>query len=130
MANNDEITIIRIKDINAILEDKLIEVISSFENNISTPTWFKLKLENLTENDLWENEYLMRYDAWIDKMNNKKWKIEDIKTTGSSLEIKLKLSGRSNFSELLSILLVLEVDFMSNFWGDLQRLLRFDIKVI
>ncbi len=99
-----------ITDADNALGSKLIEIINSIENNSLVPTWFRLKLENLTDDDLWKNEYLMKYDIWINKMLNKKWKLKDIQIRDFSIQIDLELFGKSNYSELLSIISILGID--------------------
>ena len=105
-----KITKIIITDADNALGSKLIEIINSIENNSLVPTWFRLKLENLTDDDLWKNEYLMKYDIWINKMLNKKWKLKDIQIRDFSIQIDLELFGKSNYSELLSIISILGID--------------------
>ena len=113
-----KITKIIITDADNALGSKLIEIINSFENNSLVPTWFRLKLENLTDDDLWENEYLLRYDIWINKMLNKKWKLKDIQIRNFSIQIDLELFGKSNYSELLSIISILGIDLNNVFIED------------
>ncbi|WP_128332184.1 hypothetical protein [Apibacter sp. HY039] len=105
-----KITKIIITDADNTVGSKLIEIINSFENNSLVPTWFRLKLENLKDDDLWENEYLMKYDVWVNKMLDKKWKLKDIQVRDFSIQIDLELFGKSNYSELLSIISILGID--------------------
>ncbi|MCV9934091.1 hypothetical protein OIU80_17555 [Flavobacterium sp. LS1R47] len=107
---NNKISILKINNIDNEVQTKIVEVINSFENNFSIPAWFIFKLKNLTEDDLWKNEYLMDYNTWIKKIENKKWKIGKIKTDNLYFEISFILENQTNFSEILCIISLLEIN--------------------
>lgn len=107
---SDKKATIKIQNISDDKKNEIISIINSCENNIPLPNWFKLKLENLNNEDLWDNEYLMNYNTWTNKVISKKWNLEDIKNDDESFEIVLRLNDRCNFSELISIISILGID--------------------
>jgi hypothetical protein len=107
---NNKTAIIKIQNINEDIKNKIIKIINDFENKNPIPDWFKAKLQNLSDNDLWNNEYLMDYNTWTNRMINKKWDLEDVRKNDLSYEIILKLNDKCNFSEIISIISILEID--------------------
>ena len=94
--------IITIKDISQELSNIVLEIIKAIEIK-KIPYWFIEKLNSLTTEQLWENEYLMRYNVFIDKIFHKKWIYKNSTYLNETLELSFDLLESTGFLDILCV---------------------------
>lgn len=93
---------IRIKDLSEESSNIVHEVINGIEIR-KIPHWFIEKLDSLTTEQMWENEYLMRYNVFVDKVFHKKWIYKDFIYLDKTLELSFDLSESTGFLDILCV---------------------------
>ena len=94
--------IITIKDISQELSNIVLEIIKAIEIK-KIPYWFIEKLNSFATEQLWENEYLMRYNVFIDKVFHKKWIYKGFIYTDKTLELSFDLLESTGFLDILCV---------------------------
>lgn len=92
--------IIRIKNISQESSNIILEIIDAIEIK-KIPHWFIEKLNSLSTEQMWENEYLMRYNIFMDKVFHKKWIYKNSTYLNETLELSFDLLEGTGFLDIL-----------------------------
>ncbi|MDO4729080.1 MAG: hypothetical protein Q4B43_08775 [Bacteroidota bacterium] len=99
---------IKISNISNEKSNLCVEVIKGIENK-KIPVWFVEKINSLTDEALWKNDFLMDYHTFSERIANKKWSLDKIISKENSLHFILDIIERSSFFEILCVTSVLDV---------------------
>ncbi len=101
---NSDYIILRVNNATDKFADNVKKLLTDYfkeYNCLHLPKWFLDIVKKYTDDDLWNDEFLLNIDNWHKKMKNRSWRWYSSEKADKEFKIVVTQSGMTNLSELI-----------------------------